>query len=793
MDTSFEEYVNGNRNVLALVVSDNEDDYDSSMDSVSISTELNGSSTNLDRQDTIQDQSSPVPKQELVVPRQRANEKGEKGTKSGGSKRWSFISNHSSSSKKRWSTLSSIPSESASRVLSGTKDPIKRLSSASNFSVDSMGFDAVSRRQTSSDKNSVPSLKRSSTGLSLRQLFNKIVVAEDDTLSQGGDKENTGNKKETASLRNSASSRYPLRTLTNENASGLYQAQSRTTYSNTTRHSVHFNPTGPETSNTSRLSKSSSITSLSSKLKFWKRAPGVPKSESKRNLNISEPLELGNSDSNIRTKTSYSDLHKSIYSSYHYSKTFLSEPLESGMPMRELQQKKSRTSILNKKKSGSSLSVNTGLKHFSSTSSLSLGGLKNKSSHSSINMNVSMKHKSSHSSLHKLAKHRRKSNNGDDRSSISSTTASTISANYQISLPVPDQVSREKIRNKLKNSTSLLSLNSSIPVFKKEFDESLLQELLDYCNCKYVIKRLNSLADDDVPIFHTFNNANQISKNIWRISGPFNWTKEKSIIFRRIELGSVDDITYSKKAIALHELKAHNYTSQMAGITKVLRSYVVTSDIASPGDNIDTDDLKNLYLIMVMKDHGSSLAKLTPINDWKTSVNIFWNTVSILAGLEQRLQFEHRNLLLDHILVDERNGSITISNLNSSRFQQDDMNTIAFTRLDDPLFFQRSARDDQYEVYSTMRMFLSENFNNQANGCPVWARFEPRTNLLWAHNLCKRLIQETTDSKHQSERDHLTRICSAIDPVMLSRRSMLKRNDGDIKSLMDILKWKKTF
>lgn len=105
MDTSFEEYVNGNRNVLALVVSDNEDDYDSSMDSVSISTELNGSSTNLDRQDTIQDQSSPVPKQELVVPRQRANEKGEKGTKSGGSKRWSFISNHSSSSKKMVHTI----------------------------------------------------------------------------------------------------------------------------------------------------------------------------------------------------------------------------------------------------------------------------------------------------------------------------------------------------------------------------------------------------------------------------------------------------------------------------------------------------------------------------------------------------------------------------------------------------------------------------------------------------------------------------------------------------------------
>ncbi|KAL3241513.1 protein kinase ALK1 RNJ42_02627 [Nakaseomyces bracarensis] len=773
MDTSFEEYVKGNNNVLALVVSDNEDDYDSSVDSVSdntITTEV---------EQPIE--SSPIPKPTVVIPKLRVNDR----EKSSSSKRWSFISNHSSSSLKRWSMLSSIPSEPSNRSVSGPKDASKRLSSASNFSVDSMGLDNVAKRHTSSDKNSIPSLKRSSTGMSLRHLLNKIVPDDSDKASSiNSEKENILVNKETVTPMKSSSNRVPLRTVTNEHTA--HRSKSRMSL-NKSRHSVHFNPANTdETTVSSRLSKSSSITSLSSKLKFWKRNSVISSSASSRSLRISEPTDFTVMDSSMRTKTSFSDLHKSMYSSQHYITSFPQETPEINRYVKEHPQSRLNPVLLNKKKSGSSLSINNGLKHFSSSSSLSLGGIKNKSSHSSMNV----KHKASHSSLHKLQKNRRKSNNGDDRSSISSNTASSINTNYQISLPVPDQVSREKIRNKLKNSTSLLSLNSSIPVFKKEFDESLLQEILTYCDSQQVIDNLRYTDDEIIGILKSLGSASKISNNVWKSDkvGPLS---EKNVIFKKIDLGSLDDITYSKKATALHELKVHKYTSDIPGLTKLLRAYVVTSEIANPA-GMDNDDLNSLYLILVMRDHGIALSSLVPIDNWRISATLFWNTVAVLANVEQKLQFEHRNLLLDHILVNPMDYSVTLCGLKSSRFQQDDMNTIAFTRLDDPIFFQRNATDNQYDLYSTMRLYLSENSGGQTNtNHPVCAKFEPRSNLLWLHNLSRRLLTETDDSKNQVIKEQMFKINSLIDPTLLSRRSMLKRPENDIKNVSDVLRWKK--
>lgn len=787
MDTSFEEYVKGNNNVLALVVSDNEDDYDSSVDSISdqtVTTEVDTDNQPIESTSIVQ--SSPVHNKStpVVMPKQRGNEKEK-------SKRWSFISNHSSSSLKRWSMLSSIPSEPSSRNVSGQKDVSKRLSSASNFSVDSTGYEKVTKRHTSFDKKSIPSLKRSSTGMSLRHLLNKIVSDDSDKSNDGNthpEKENVIRDQETLTkVKSSTSSRVPLRTVTNEQNIRSVASKNRLSMNNS-RYSVHINPANSDSATvSSRLSKSSSITSLSSKLKFWKRSSVISSSASTRSLRISEPTDFTVMENGMRTKTSFSDLHKSMYSSQHYMNNFPQESPELNQYVKDHPQSRLNPVLLNKKKSGSSISINHGLKHFLSSSSLSLNDIKNKSSHSSINI----KHKASHSSLHKLSKNRRKSNNGDDRSSISSNTTSSNNTNYQISLPVPDQVSREKIRNKLKNSTSLLSLNSSIPVFKKEFDESLLQEILAYCDSQQVINNLRYVDDEIIRVFKSFDSANKISTNVWRArnSSPLNG---QNVIFKRIDLGSLDDITYSKKATALHELKIHKYTANIPGLTKLLHAYVVTSDIANKNEVELDEEYNNLYLILVMRDHGKSLNSLIPLNNWKLAADIFWSTVSILANLEQKLQFEHRNLLLDHILIDTNNGSVSLCGLKSSRFQLDDMNTIAFTRLDDPIFFQRNTTDNQYEIYSTMRLYLSENSGSQTNTShPVFAKFEPRSNLLWLHNLSKRLLNETNDHNNQMTKDQLQKISALIDPTLLSRRSMLKRSENDIKNVSDVFKWKR--
>lgn len=165
-ETSFEEFVEDKR-FIALEVSDNDDDCDTDL-TADTADELESSAILKMRESNAS----------LNV---TTGNNTSRKTTSNSKKRWSLLSNHSavssSKSKKRWSVLSSsFTSESHKDRESRNVLQQKRKSLQSYSSLDTVA--------SNSSISASSSLKRSSTGLSLRQLFTKIGINDD--ISQPG-------------------------------------------------------------------------------------------------------------------------------------------------------------------------------------------------------------------------------------------------------------------------------------------------------------------------------------------------------------------------------------------------------------------------------------------------------------------------------------------------------------------------------------------------------------------------------------------------------------------------------
>ncbi|CAI4037235.1 hypothetical protein SMKI_02G1030 [Saccharomyces mikatae IFO 1815] len=581
--------------------------------------------------------------------------------------------------------------------------------------------------------------KRSSTGSSLKQLFNKIDISD---TSHSLNKENVSqvslsenklfspskrlSKQNNSKITNSKF-RTPLRPISNQ--STLSRDESVKDFA-----SLNFRGGGDykfwSDKKTSSHVHSPSVNSVnsftsttsSSKWKFWKNDNLLSRSVSSKSTNEQPPNSAQLKPINqLQKKSSISSFQSSIFGGHKHAE----KKRNSGFIMPDHRS----TKELNHKHSSSNLSFR------------------------------SLKHKTSHSSLNKL-KIRRKGNTQESNHLAKQTC--------QISLPVPDQVSKDKIQLKLKNSTSLASLSSEVtPINTLDYNDSILQQILQLCDVKYIMHDLYEAQS--LGLFILNAGSIRLSHNIWQ---TYHSDVQTSIICKKVCLGALSDLTTSN-LISLHELKSLRFLQGTSGIAHLLQAYVMPSD--------ESEDIQNLTLYLFFKDHGTPLSKCFNI-DYCQALSIFWQCSSILYVAESKLQFEHRNLTLDHILIDSR-GNVTLIGLKCSRFSSVDTNKAFYTRLDHQYFFQGRGTL-QFEIYELMRSLLPQPMS--------WGMFEPRTNLLWLYylsiNLLKMSQRNTCTRNFNHEVTILTKLMHLLDPSRKQPKKIFKkelsiRTCGDLLSL----------
>lgn len=563
----------------------------------------------------------------------------------------------------------------------------------------------------------------------------------------------------------------------------------------------------------SSLSSISSLHNSKPKWKFWK------KSNSSNNPNTAATTSNSSSNNNItcttmeraistysherqklRSKNSFSDFHQSSFynnsmshplsttpmttpssssiksnknnmhsnnntiSSFHE----LNSPIDSFINTNDIYTNNAYTNIIISNNNNNSNNIlNSSIKKRTSTQSLSLSQLKHRTSQQSL------KHKTSHSSLQKFTT-RRKSITDDVSSFL--TLASSIhsahssnngtSGNNQISLPIPNQVSRDKIRTKLKNSTSLLSLNSSLPMNKKIYDETMLNNLLDLCTVKCVIE-FDELDTNQYAHLETLskNHSVQLSNKVWRATSTID--NSQTIICKKISLTNDDN------NMIMRELNILNIISGTPGMPQILQCYILQ----------DANEEKFLHIFL--KDNGDPLSEIE-VTSWSQCLKYFWQCVNILYVMETKFQFEHRNLTLNHILVD-KNGNVTLCDLSTSRIKCPN-EKILFSRLDHPIFFQ-GGTDYLFDTYNLMRsIFIHRN--------EQWDAFEPITNLIWLRYLLILVLLKNKDKTLMGPgREQLTRLMSVLECNIShsSKRSshiFNKRKDIEVRVCGDLLRIK---
>ena len=798
MDNSFDEYAVDDHKFIALVVSSSDDDMD---DTVSYNSSFNqvkhitkpvatAATPQVQINESVNTHQRKISSTSTHTTNSYVRKSNTSNTEP--KKRWSLISNHShgSSSKKRWSMLSSFNIEGTSKENMGTTT--KRVASTSSSSILSgkSGTEHFERDNSSSHKDSrSSSIKRSSTGASLRQLFNKISISDKEVTNPiEHNKENiqiipqrnkniskqnaimTSTMQKPSTTNTTSHFRVPLKPL-NVQTTSLKQQQNvqlrnrRSMQStNSNRHSIQSSSIYSNHNNTqinNNVNKNNLTNQNSDKWKFWKKATGeITKSISTQSLNInknnnernrhssaisisSNSSTIGNNNvgpnnNSIRNRTSFTDFHLSFFSD--------------------------SSSINNGNSSGTVVNNSTERRK----------SIQNKRSSSSLS--ISLKHKTSYSSLKKF-KSRRKSNttNDDGSSFISSGSGSnsvnkTNSSNNVISLPIPDEVSREKIRAKLKNSTSLLSLNASTPINRKQFDETILNQVLNLTSIKYILSDADLKQAEHTSLeVLSVENSLKLTDKVWRMISTRDPTQ--TVICKKLSLNS------SEKTMSLNELMILNLTNGTPGLPILLQSYVHKMT--------NTDDDPQLTLYLFFKDHGTPL-ETTTMHSWSQCLNIFWQCATILYVTETKFGFEHRNLTLDHILVDG-NGNVTLCDMETCRAETPNSNDpqIFYKRLDHPIFYQ-NKKEYAFDMYQTMRQYF--------NGESTWKNFEPRTNLLWLRYLVILLLKNNNNEKFMGPgRDQLNKIATILEYSTLSnlrRNSLFKRKENEVRSTGDLMRFK---
>jgi serine/threonine-protein kinase haspin len=362
-----------------------------------------------------------------------------------------------------------------------------------------------------------------------------------------------------------------------------------------------------------------------------------------------------------------------------------------------------------------------------------------------------------------------------------------------ISLPTPVDTSREKLKSKLRASTSLLSLtrldrsinNTVMAVPVEQYNLSQMEKLLNFCEIPTVLDFQAYLdrvaAEEDEVVFTKIS-----------VTSSSEVFAQGSKVYKIIPFGNEESDQSAIQDI-LQEIEISRTLQVLDGFVDVLEIVVVKGRYPQQllpreyGTHIQPYAEDQKYCILVLNNAGKDLRRFR-VESWADAESIFWQTAVALAQAEERFQFEHRDLHWGNIVVDDRpdervappqegDGTVTYSladecgkqllarstlritliDYTLSRINAETSGRTAtiHTRLDQPEFF-RGKGDYQLDVYRFMRNNILSNGPSPDDGSAPntptslrsntygtgvdWSVYVPKTNVYWLHYVAERLI-----------------------------------------------------
>lgn len=446
----------------------------------------------------------------------------------------------------------------------------------------------------------------------------------------------------------------------------------------------------------------------------------------------------------------------------------------------------------------------------------SIRSLRGKSSFSDMRKSVLSMSPSKHN-LFRLAK----------KESISDLNKKNHLDKTMISLPKPDTNSREKLKTRLRNSSSIISINSVIsrqPTNQTITTQQSVAPVPTIMTAnEYETQQLDKLVKlTNYPEVHNFkdyisliaNANNQVLIKFAEASySEVYLLKNYEInevlkIFKIIPFG---DGNFEQPSIdnVIQELKITKKLSPMDGFIKLNEACVVKgtyprlllklwddfNELKESSNYRPEFDQEQTYLIMDLEYGGTDLEKFQ-IDNWEQANMIFWSIVKILNNAEQTFKFEHRDLHWGNIVIKKQELKKSVNNEEdqiedvmkdlsiieedeeSSEIKMDvklidytlsrlgEKDEVIFTRLDHQDFF-KGCGDYQFDIYRFMRnQIKSKQFDNQSSDEIDWSISSFVNNLYWLHYLLDKLLNHKKIPKSKDDKYHkdLLYIYKSLDP-----------------------------
>lgn len=325
----------------------------------------------------------------------------------------------------------------------------------------------------------------------------------------------------------------------------------------------------------------------------------------------------------------------------------------------------------------------------------------------------------------------------------------------QISLPTPDNLSRDKLRNKLKASSSLMSLTRSetdssqvVAMPFEDLQTTQLSTLLNLCDAGEVVDftfYLESLEiSSSQPLVklaeasysEVFSHGSSVLKII-----PFGNDEQEQSPVKDI----IQELTIAKTVQSLdgfvQVLGATVCRGQYpAQLIKLWDEYAHRKGSESYRPDFYTDS--QLFCVVELANAGTDLEHFE-LESWMEAEFVFWRVVASIAEAESKFQFEHRDLHWGNIVIhrpakediENKLANMSLDDLDDAVFDEEDEDTAplkvtlidytlsrarvparmglqdgsmttVFTGLDHPDFF-RGRGDYQFDIYRFMRVLIN--------------------------------------------------------------------------------------